>query len=233
MDPLDHQIPHETVQAEIRGSVDLCEFDSRPVAVNPSHLSEIDGKRFMAIRQKQPERDAALWRHGSVGLYRTTHSRQIDDDAFSDHREHAIHCWVADRQTVEPTMVGSDGFHDRQESNRFPSPSNIPRKGGRGRSRRLAAHAGRFHIGAERRRRGRRFSGVGSTDAGSSEFSLLLATCLLYESAELDQLSDLLDDNLGLVEVDKVTASICKDLAAVGGEFQQIGLEIEPHMTES
>lgn len=112
LDPLDHQIPYEAVQSEVRGSVDLGEFDSRPAAINPSHLPKFDGKRFLTIWQQQPECNTALRWQGAMGPYRTAKSRQIDDDTLSNRREHAIHRRIADRQAIEPTMVRSDGVHD-------------------------------------------------------------------------------------------------------------------------
>jgi hypothetical protein len=111
VDVLDHPVPYETVQPEIRGAFHLDEFDPSPVAIHPPYVAEFNRQRLVLIGEQKAQRDVLVCQQWLIGFDRASYGGKIRDRPFADRRHRTVHRRVDDWQAVEASMVGSDLFH--------------------------------------------------------------------------------------------------------------------------
>jgi hypothetical protein len=96
VDALDHPVPYETVQSEIRGMFYLDEFHPGLRAIHPPHVGEFNRQRLALIGEQKAQGNLLAFQHGLIGFDRASHWRKIRDRSFADRRHHTVHRRVGD-----------------------------------------------------------------------------------------------------------------------------------------
>lgn len=111
LEPFQHPIPYEAMQAEICCALQFAELQSHLLALHPPDLGIFDRERFFLIRQDQANEEIRLFRYGVGTFNRATEDRKIRNLSFADRRGIEEHHRVGDGQAVVLAVIGVWLFH--------------------------------------------------------------------------------------------------------------------------
>lgn len=130
-EPVEHPVPYEAVQPEIRLALELIELETDLSALHPTDFRDLDGQGLFLIRQDQTNQEGPLFR-GRVGAFhRAAEHREVRYRPFADRLGIGKHCRIGYGQSVVLALVGTRLLHDEVQSSVGLGPWPIPRWRGR------------------------------------------------------------------------------------------------------